>query len=63
MTSHLDLQRLPSSPLIFQFELEVFGNFADVILLSAFFLALLYEFNTQDVCCFHSEENTFLIII
>ena len=39
--SHLDLQCLPSSPLIFniihvQFELKVFGNFADVILSSAF---------------------------
>ena len=37
--SHLDLQCLSSSPLIFnmtQFELKVFGNFADVILLSAF---------------------------
>ena len=33
--SHLDLQCLPSSPLIcnkIQFELKVFGNFADVIL-------------------------------
>ena len=43
--SHLDLQCLPSSPLIFniiQFELKVFGNLADIILLSAFLA--LYEF-------------------
>ena len=37
--SHLDLQCLTSSPLIFNmilFELKDFGNFADVILSSAF---------------------------
>ena len=37
--SHLDLQCLPSSPLIFniiQFELKCFGNFTDISLLSAF---------------------------
>ena len=42
--SHLDLKCLPSSHLIFnikQFELKVFGNFADFILLFAF-LALIF---------------------
>ena len=44
--SHLDLQSLPSGPLIFniiQFELKVFENFADVMLSSAFLV--LYELN------------------
>ena len=42
--SHLDLQCLPSSPLIFniiQLELKVLLNVADIILLSAFLV--LYE--------------------
>ena len=44
MSNHLDLQCLPSSPLILnsiQFELKVFGNFANIIFLSAFLA--LYE--------------------
>ena len=45
--SHLDLQCLPSSPLIFniiQFELKVFENFANKSLSSAF-SALYHELN------------------
>ena len=52
-TAHLDLQYLPSCPLIFdiiQFELKVFGNFADVILSSAFLMLFEIKLFTCASC-------------
>ena len=51
--SHLDLQYWPSSPLLFniiQFELKVFGNFADVILSSAFLVLFEIKMFTCASC-------------
>ena len=56
--SHLDLQSLPSSLRIFntiQFIYKVFPKFANIILLSAFLVALLVQ-------VFSRVRNCFLVI-